>query len=529
MDKQGFLNHMKFTCLHQVEVKNPHTGELILVPCGSCPACLMRKSYTNEIKAKVASSRSEFCYFCSLSYDVFNCPSYKIEPVFRPDGSVLCKCSDSGHRKRFLREHHPKTFKGFSLVDLEPFSFVCDRDYYERFVSQANLAIRKYSFDSRFDGEFGYLNRRDLQLFMKRFRRLIFEKVGYYVSFQTYFVGEYGIDHFRPHFHLLLFFNGAEVAENIGQAIIRAWPFGRVDFSADRGKSADYVASYTNSYTFLPFHLRETASIRPFGRFSNHFGESSFESVVQQAKSGNFSQYFDGKVFFFSNKPVRVRPFPSLDASCFFNAAKYRGATFSSLLRLLYGAFRLFKLPVFKAHRVRRTVYSFCRFLSSSKEFISALVLDKRFGFSSIPDFRYLLNFIGYSPGCYISLLTDFGRRIFLSRLYSFFRSVELFLNGYGFSLFDLKFFEKSLYLPIINSISYYHEKSSRCYSHYCQNRNCYPDGLGYYFWRNSQENLREFRTSSYGLAVLSFQREQLLNRVKHRELNEKNLFFVSS
>lgn len=527
MDQQGFLNHLKFECLHKLQLKNPHTGEIVLVPCGSCPACLLKRSYSNEIKAKVASTTTRFCYFVSLSYDVYNCPSYRITPVFREDGTVLCKCEDTRHRKEFLRNKHPKCYKGFSLQDIEPFEFVCDRDYYNRFTSQANLAVRRGFFDKRFDGEYSYLCRRDLQLFMKRFRKNLFDKIGYYAKIHTYFVGEYGIEHFRAHFHLLLLFDETEVAENVGYAINKSWLFGRVDFSADKGDAISYVASYVNCYTFLPLHLRETPGIRPFGRFSNGFGNSAFTSSIEQAKHGVATDFFNGKIFHFGSKPVSVRPFSRIESSCFFDAAKYRGANVSSLLTLLYASFKFFKLPFFKG--VRRKVFSYCSAVVNNLDFIKRLILNSSHWFDKEHSFSYLLNYIGYSQGCYIELITSKGREIFQSRLYRFFSNVERFLQTYGLSLWDLHFNEKALYLPLLNSKSYYDAKSYYCYSNYCQNRNRYPGGLGSYFWRVTEVTQQEFRSSSVGRLLVKFQRNELLNRVKHRELNEKNRFFVSS
>lgn len=523
-----FLKSLKFECLHKVQVINPNTGDNILVPCGTCYACLLKKSYSNEIRAKVQKHSSRFAYFVSLSYDVYNCPSYTITTSPLDSGLVLCNVRDSCMRTRFLRDKHLKARKGYDLTPLEPFTFTCTKEYLERYTSQANLAIRRRSYDKRFENTYGYLNRRDLQLFMKRFRKYLYQYSDYYEPIHSYLVGEYGIEHFRPHFHLLLFFDSEKLAENVGRALRDAWPFGRVDFSQDRGDAISYVSAYLNSFTFLPVHLKQSSQFKPFGRFSNHFGWSAFKDSIEKGKQGDFSHFFNGKNYCDHGRYLSVRPWTSIESSCFFEPAKSRYSDVPSLFRLCTNAIRFFQRPFFK--RIKQTVGSYCSAILKSPGFLDYIVRRVSSAYHRIDyELEYILNYIGYSPGFYHSLLSPGGLKIFQSRIYRFFRSVHNFLITWDFSIFSLDYNENTLYFALSNSLNYYHEKSYLCFKDFVKNRNSYPYGLDYYFWRITETLQGELRETPLGKRLVQYQRFEVENRIKHRELNEKNRFFVSS
>lgn len=521
MDELSFLKSLSCECLHKVEVINPHTGELQLVPCGHCPACYYRKSISNELKVKSARVISKYCYFVTLTYNVFCCPSYRINATRIGNNMLRCDVVDSNLRVDFLRRKHPLTRRGFSKVPLEPFSFVCSEEYYKRFTSQANLAIRKHSFDHRFDNTYGYLNHRDLSLFMKRLRQIISPKLNPHESLHSYIVGEYGIDHFRPHFHLLLFFNSDEVASRLGSALNKCWPFGRVDYSFERGKSAQYVAGYLNSVTYLPLHIRTHRRISPFSRFSNGFAQALFDKTKKKAKEGDFSDFFNGVSCAVDDKTFIFRPTESVRNSCFFKPASYRGATVGTLLSLLYDVCK--SARAFSSKGVKTchsSARNFAKSLSDSK-FLDYLFSSKYYS--------HLFYYIGlHRFNSFFLRFDDFQKKI-ISRIYTLYRQTDLFLRNLGFSVFSFDFSEKDLYLPLSNSISFYHEYFYKNYQSYCENRDRYPSDYRSYFFRVSSETQQRFLDTPFGRHLKEYQHQLVLQRIKHREINEKNKFFVSS
>lgn len=91
------------------------------------------------------------------------------------------------------------------------------------------------------------LDKRDVQLFMKRFRKSISQKIKYFA------VGEYGTNFGRPHYHLLIF-HYDENEKIVKQKIQAAWSenynaIGTVDLGSLSDRSINYVAKYVINNT----------------------------------------------------------------------------------------------------------------------------------------------------------------------------------------------------------------------------------------------------------------------------------------
>lgn len=520
MDDISFIRSQSCNCLHKIMVPAPDGRGSILVPCGTCPACLLRKSIHNEIKVKTAQSYYKHCIFVSLSYDVYHCPSYTINETPVSNDLIRCTIRDLGYRNLRLKRGNPRMISGFSRHLLpDDLTFVCTPQYLKRFRSQANLAIRKYFFDSRFDGQYGYLCREDLSLFMKRFRKHLFKNIPY-EPLQTYFVGEYGIDHFRPHFHLLLFFNSDEISSRIEYALNKSWRYGIVDWSENRENATTYVASYLNSFVFLPRHLREIRCIRPFGRFSNGFALEVFRSTINLAIQGNFTGFLTPTRRTINGASINILPWNSIRNTVFLSCCRHRGASLSTCLGLVYSAWKLTRLAPIKI----KTPFALSSYFSSRVKTLFALA-DSRNPVSN--NLHIILYYIGYQD--HVPPLSSVDIDIFKQRLYILLNNIEKFMRTYNSSLFSLKFEENKLILPIVNSIRFYHEYFSESFKNYIENCNCYPRDYRGYFFGIRPENQKELRQSRIGLLIISHQHNLLSQRVKHRQINEKNRFFVSA
>lgn len=84
------------------------------------------------------------------------------------------------------------------------------------------------------DCGFPELRKRDVQLFMKRLRKMTPAKLRYY------FVGEYGTKTQRPHYHAIMF----NMSESLVAALPDAWPQGHVYVGSVTGASIHYVTKY---------------------------------------------------------------------------------------------------------------------------------------------------------------------------------------------------------------------------------------------------------------------------------------------
>lgn len=104
------------------------------------------------------------------------------------------------------------------------------------------------------------INKRDVQLFFKRLRKLNPAKIKYYV------VGEYGGKTNRPHYHAILF--------NVDITTIQpAWQNGSVHYGTVSGASIGYTLKYMSKRGRIPMH-RNDDRVPEFGLMSKGLGAS---------------------------------------------------------------------------------------------------------------------------------------------------------------------------------------------------------------------------------------------------------------
>lgn len=104
---------------------------------------------------------------------------------------------------------------------------------------------------------FGVLNKRHIQLWLKRLRkRLEPYRVRYFLC------GEYGPRTLRPHYHAIIFGYPFDL-ERAKEDIVKTWSKGFVVVKKVKSTHFAYCAKYCSSYTLLPQHLR-SKSFRPF-------------------------------------------------------------------------------------------------------------------------------------------------------------------------------------------------------------------------------------------------------------------------
>lgn len=237
-------------CLSPKKITNPYTGESLLVPCGHCEACSLKKSSMSTLKCRLESQSNRYTYFVTLTYRNDCIPRAELVDagdgftnlVSVEDGDILTTVSTDRHSLYFIRK-------------------------------KVNLG-----------GQIPVLYIRDVQLFIKRLRKQFpNEKIRFY------YTGEYGPVHFRPHYHLLLWFNEPWTAANLSLAVRKSWRFGRV--STERAKdAAQYVAAYLNSSCHLPKILK-TGKARPFANHSYFLGEKFLLPTTKEIFSFTPSEF----------------------------------------------------------------------------------------------------------------------------------------------------------------------------------------------------------------------------------------------
>lgn len=263
-------------CLHPVKVFNKYTNDVIYSPCGHCYSCLKNKSNRDTALAMNISSHFKYCYFVLLSYEDRYLPYLEVTSVTPLDSDRCNYTFVSVDRNLRIPVPHGKD----RIIKDTPFGFT-----HSMTSSEYQDIIRKchgrYDFSSRrviypryedCNNYIPYCNVSDCQKFLKRLRFHSKDKHNEEIRF--YGVSEYGPRTYRPHWHLLLFFNSDELASVIQQLVSESWSYGRATCELSRGGSASYVASYVNSNVCLPSLYLQHKEIRARSLHSKGYGNN---------------------------------------------------------------------------------------------------------------------------------------------------------------------------------------------------------------------------------------------------------------
>ncbi len=118
------------------------------------------------------------------------------------------------------------------------------------------------TYDKKNKPEDGSLNPRHTQLFIKRLRKMVPQKIRYYL------VGEYGDKTFRPHYHLALF----NLSPLASVEIEKAWNKGLIHVGELTPDSAQYIVGYVTKKMTKKTDSRLEGRYPEFARMSNRPG-----------------------------------------------------------------------------------------------------------------------------------------------------------------------------------------------------------------------------------------------------------------
>lgn len=268
-----------FRCLRPSIIVNK-IGERVTVNCGYCSACLSKKSSYAGKLCVLESESNRFCTFVTLTYSQETLPVAKV-------------CTyGSNHYLINVTERLRGTSENdcIGVIDqpysLGELSFIFNKVFDDN-------AKTPYSYG---EGYIPYLSKVDAQNFLKRLRYYISdfceknnidnEKIRYYIG------SEYGPEHFRPHFHILFFYNSAWLREELPGFLHQAWTFGNIDYSQvqNHGGCSSYVASYCNCFSYLP-SIYKSKGLRPFTLHSVRFGQKPFDESFKKILKGESTEH----------------------------------------------------------------------------------------------------------------------------------------------------------------------------------------------------------------------------------------------
>lgn len=331
-------------CEHPRIIKNKYTGEPVYVECGVCPHCLISRSDAKRNLCDYEKWNRKYCYFVTLTYNTQYVPKMSLTPIedyeFDYPVGKNWPAVRSQLRTRMLLDPRVKKHDNGQVINMYTckvnFPYVDEhlRDIYASCAAAVEFRktykpmyqspARPYILRSiprisklqkfkdiqreelvwlspemvdklkkkckcegdnnafpQFKGLLKYVNYRDYQLFAKRFRKYLFTKIGSYEKISSYVVSEYSPRTFRPHFHILFFFDSDEVAKNIRQAVFQSWKLGRVDTQLARDSAGSYVSGYLNSIVSLPSIFTDVSFTKNKSRFSKLFGYESFRQKIK--------------------------------------------------------------------------------------------------------------------------------------------------------------------------------------------------------------------------------------------------------
>lgn len=231
------LENILFHCEHPKWIRTK-SGEKMLVSCGKCKSCLVDKQRSKALPCSKQEELSKYCMFVTLTYSDDNIPR------------VFPRLSYSADRRQIIEYY---SIDDGLLIDSVQYPHSLFRQILvkqDRNSCKTSKSLQDYLFVADY---------RDVQKFIKRFRKNMSNINGLENErFKYYAVSEYGPISFRPHFHLLMFFDSELLFARFASLVHKSWSLGLVDFSLSRGGCSSYVASYVNSITDLPKIFRDT-------------------------------------------------------------------------------------------------------------------------------------------------------------------------------------------------------------------------------------------------------------------------------
>lgn len=357
-------------CQHRSFITNRYNGTRIAVDCGQCDYCIYKRAQKASMRVKAAGSAFKYSYFVTLTYDnehipLMNCKVLhsEYEDVVGISGDIHFgdeyheyipvseyRCDDNS----LLRHIFFEQVQGTVPFDREIKEYVPVRDNW--FLSMD--AIRSFIYKTQSvdktdypaseqygcDNLIPFLNYVDVQNYIKRVRKYLFQQLGKYETLHFYAVGEYGPVHFRPHYHLLLFTNSEKVSEVLRYCHAKSWKFGRSDFQRSAGGAGSYVASYVNSLCSAPLLYRSCRSFRPKSRASVGFFEKGCDFMEDDDPYAQIEQKIDsvvnGRIYNFNGISVRSTPPLSYIRTLLPRFSSARNDDCTAIARILYAVHR---------------------------------------------------------------------------------------------------------------------------------------------------------------------------------------------
>lgn len=539
-------------CQHRSFITNKYTGARIAVDCGQCDYCIHKKAKKASMRVKTAGSAFKYSYFVTLTYDnahipLMNCKVLhsEYEDSLGISGDIHFgyehhqyipvseyQCDDNSALRhiffeqvqgtvpfdREIKEYVPIKDNWFLSMDAIR-SFICKSQSVDNSIYPV---AEQYGLDNLIP----FLNYVDVQNYIKRLRKHLFQKLGTYETLHFYAVGEYGPVHFRPHYHLLLFTNSEEVAEVLRYCHDKSWKLGRSDFQRSAGGASSYVASYVNSLCSAPLLYRSCCTFRPKSRASVGFFEKGCDFIEDEDAYAQIEKKIDsvinGRIYNFNGVSVRSTPPLSYIRSLLPRFSSARNDDSSSIARILFAVHRTpqriakFGFVDYKQDSLLALVRAYYQYLKSN----SILTDDDKIVLHAS---RCLTRFVNCS--------SDVDIESYINKLYRLFLYVYKFFRNWHLPLFgsDVTAYSGRIMFIIKTGIEYEKKKDYESLRDVFDLRSSYPQISDCMFAlpQNGQERDVLSNVSCETVLLLEQLRYRSLtfcrDMIKHKQLNDAN------
>lgn len=542
-------------CQYRSFITNKYTGARIAVDCGQCDYCIHKRAKKASMRVKTAGSAFKYSYFVTLTYDNEHLPlmSCKVlhsdyEDAIGISGDIHFgneyhqyipvseyQCDDNS----MLRHIFFTQVQGTVPFDREIKEYTPVKDNWFLSMDAIRSFIIKtqavdktdYPASSQYgrDNLIPFLNYVDIQNYIKRLRKHLFQELGSYETLHFYAVGEYGPVHFRPHYHLLLFTNSDKVSKVLRYCHDKSWKLGRSDFQRSAGGAGSYVASYVNSLCSAPLLYRSCRAFRPKSRASVGFFEKGCDYVEGEDPYAQIEQKIDsivnGRVYNFNGVSVRSTPPMSYIRSLLPRFSSSCNDDSISITRILLAVHRTpkriarFGFVDYKQDSILDLVRTYYKYLK-----VNSILTD---------DDKIIL----HASRCltrFVNCSSDVDVESYINKLYRLFLYVFKFFRNWHLPFFgsDISAYSGRIYFIIKTGIEYEKKKDYESLRDVYNLRAQYPEISDCMFAlpQNGQEIDVLQAVSSETLQLL----EQLRYRsatfcrdmIKHKQLNDANGIF---
>lgn len=335
-------------CVSKVPVFNKEDGTYTYHNCGHCAECMNIKalSMSRLLKNEFLKSNSMQCILLTLQYSNQHVPLVEVVrqrlPIPKYDRIDLPFPTKQGRTSFKIKSDDFNvedriTFKSITPRVRDYFGNIIDKEFaYTREQKRFHNHLLKPITSGVVRGTekaknklpencFPILFFPDVQKYLKRVRDRLFtqlckqfnykrsklskdekEKIRLEMSrLKVFYCGEYGPQSFRPHYHVLLFFDSQRIAECITQVLCSAWKMGNCPFKwCDTSGACRYVSEYLNSVVGLPplykYNWNKAKSrhsvrigVSEDKEFNKDIHEISFQSITSEivCRDGKFESF----------------------------------------------------------------------------------------------------------------------------------------------------------------------------------------------------------------------------------------------